>query len=99
MTRHDWEDGEPSLGLFLNGAAIPSPGPHGEAVHDDSFLLLFNSCAEPREFRLPRSRMGEEWALELSTADPDAPVDGARWRAHTVVDLAPHSMLVLRRVA
>ena len=31
MTRVDWDQGEPALGLFLNGDAIPIPGPHGDA--------------------------------------------------------------------
>ena len=72
MTSRDWEHGEAVLGMFLNGEAIPSPGPHGEEVEDDSFVLLFNAHAEDREFKLPRRRMGARWELELCTADPDA---------------------------
>jgi len=101
-TRVDWNEGEPALGLFLNGDAIPSPGPRGERVRDDSFVLLFNAVGDEREFMLPRPRMGRAWELELSTVDPTAGAGGAevpRYNAHTTVTLPGHSMLVLRRVA
>jgi glycogen operon protein len=99
MTRRDWDEGEPALGLFLNGDAIPSPGPRGEQVRDDSFLLLFNACPEKRELRLPRQRMGKEWALEISTAEPWTEPGGQVLAAHSWVTLPGHSMLVLRRSA
>jgi len=107
MTRHDWEQGEPALGLFLNGDAIPDPGPRGEPVRDDSFVLLFNASGEEQEFMLPRPRMGKVWELELSTADPTAGRAGGGWaggesprhEAHTAVALPGRSMLVLRRAA
>jgi glycogen operon protein len=103
MTRHDWDEGEPALGLFLNGNAIPSPGPHGERVTDDSFVLLFNACGEEREFTLPRARMGRAWEPAISTAEragvdlAGAGSESERYEAHTAVALPSHSMLVLRR--
>ena len=72
MTRRDWQGGEHVLGMFLNGGEIATPGPRGEDVEDDSFLLLFNAHGEDRAFMLPRRRFGAQWALELSTADPEA---------------------------
>ena len=98
MTRHDWEEGEQALGLFLNGDAIPNPGPRGEKVSDDSFLLLFNACDGDREFVLPRARMGKQWSLELSTAEPETQPGSSIYQAHTPVGVSTHSMLVLRRV-
>ena len=53
MTRRDWQDGEHVLGMFLNGREIPTPGPRGEDIEDDSFILLFNAIAEDRVFTLP----------------------------------------------
>jgi isoamylase len=95
MTKSDWQNGEPVLGLFLNGEAIPTPGPRGERIVDDSFLVLFNACAEERTFQLPRARLGPEWTLELSTADPDA--EPTVFKARSEVTLTGHSLLVLRR--
>ena len=57
--------------MFLNGQAIQQPGPRGEEVEDDSFVLLFNAHYEDREFRLPRRRMGRAGSWSCRTADPD----------------------------
>jgi glycogen operon protein len=98
MTQRDWNEGEPVLGLFLNGDAIPTPGPRGEEVDDDSFLLLFNAHSEEREFTLPRPRLGSQWELELSTVDPAAAPGSSRHAAQEQLSLPPHSLLVLKRV-
>jgi len=99
MTRRDWQGGEHVLGMFLNGREITTPGPHGEDVKDDSFLLLFNAHDEDRSFMLPRRRFGAQWALELSTADPEAPVGSAAYGARTQVDVMSRSLVILKRVA
>ena len=101
MTRHDWDSGPPSLGLFLNGDAIPNPGPHGERVTDDSFLLLFNAGGEEREFTLPRISMGRDWEVAIATADPaagESESEPEHHDAHTTLVLPSHSLVVLRRV-
>ncbi|MGI8412641.1 MAG: glycogen debranching protein GlgX [Solirubrobacteraceae bacterium] len=97
MTRRDWEGGEAVLGMFLNGMEILTPGPHGQDVRDDSFLLLFNAHAEDRVFMLPRRRFGASWMFELSTTDPGAESGSARYGARTEIALISHSMVILRR--
>jgi isoamylase len=99
MTRRDWEHGEAVLGMFLNGQAIANPGPHGEEVEDDSFVLMFNAHAEDREFTLPRRRMGARWELELSTADPGAESGSASYEPQAQIKVTAHSITILRRVA
>jgi glycogen operon protein len=99
MTRRDWEHGEAVLGMFLNGQAIANPGPRGEEVEDDSFVLLFNAHAEDREFKLPRRRMGTRWELELCTADPAAPPGSASYGPQELINVTAHSITILRRVA
>ncbi len=99
MTSRDWEHGEAVLGMFLNGQAIASPGPHGEEVEDDSFVLLFNAHDEDREFKLPRRRMGARWDLELCTADPTAQAGSASYDAQGLITVTAHSITILRRVA
>ncbi len=99
MTRRDWQGGEHVLGMFLNGREITTPGPHGEDIEDDSFLLLFNAHDEDRSFMLPRRRFGAQWALELSTADPEAPSGSASYGARTEVDVMSRSLVILKRVA
>jgi isoamylase len=97
MTRSDWQDGEHALGMFLNGREIPSPGPHGEDIEDDSFLVLFNAHDEDRAFVLPRVGFGRRWTLELSTADPDAAAGSARFDARAEIVLVWRSIVVLKR--
>jgi isoamylase len=99
MTRRDWEHGEATLGMFLNGQAIRHPGPHGERVTDDSFLLLFNGHGEDRQFMLPRRRMGLRWELELCTADPTASAGSVSYDAQATITVTDHSITILKRVA
>jgi len=95
MTQRDWqqENGR-TLGVFLNGAEIPSRTAHGEEVRDDSFLLLFNAHAEPVAFTLPTRRFGARWRVELATGD--APAD-EYLAARAEVVVPGRSLLVLRR--
>jgi isoamylase len=97
MTRTDWDDGEPVLGLFLNGDEIPNPGPHGERIRDDSFLLLFNAHGEERTITLPRQRFGTSWTLELATAEPDMEPGSSTHAAREQLVLPDRSMVVLKR--
>jgi isoamylase len=98
MTRRDWQGGERVLAMFLNGREIPTPGPRGEGVVDDSFLLLFNAHDEDRVFMLPRRRFGARWELVLSTADPEAAPGSFQCGARTEVPVITHSIVVLKRV-
>jgi glycogen operon protein len=99
MTRRDWNDGEHVLGMFLNGQDLPALGPFGEEIEDDSFLVLFNAHGEDRDFMLPRRRFGAQWALELSTAKPEADAGSLSYGARTEVHAVAHSIVILKRVA
>ncbi len=98
MTRRDWQDGECVLGMFLNGSEIPARGPQGQDIHDDSFVVLVNADSEECGVMLPRRRFGAQWALELTTEDPDAAPGSARYGARTEVKVPAHSMVILKRV-
>jgi isoamylase len=99
MTRRDWQHGEAVLGMFLNGRAILTPGPHGEEISDDSFVLLFNAHSEDRAFKLPRRRMGARWELELSTTDPALEAGSAAYDPQALINVTAHSITILKRVA
>ena len=99
MTSRDWEHGEATLGMFLNGLAISTPGPHGEEIEDDTFVLLFNAHNEDRQFKLPVPTMGKHWELELSTVDPDAEAGSEAYDARALVTVTAHSITILKRVA
>ena len=85
--------------MFLNGKEIDTPGPHGEDVQDDSFLILFNAHHEDRAFMLPRRRFGAQWTLELTTADASAAADSASYGARTEVPVISRSIVILKRLA
>jgi isoamylase len=99
MTQADWGRGDAlSLGAFLNGADIDARTRQGEPLVDDSFLVLFNAWSDPLSFRLPPARFGRRWALELSTAEPDLEPGAWERPVRGTVEVAPRSLLLLRRV-
>jgi glycogen operon protein len=96
MTDNDWHTGYArSLGVFLNGDAITEPGPRGDTVRDQSFLLLFNANREPVTFVLPGGRFGEAWDALIDTAS--TPGDTAvTYQAASSIELAGRSIMILR---
>ncbi|MDP9072917.1 MAG: glycogen debranching protein GlgX [Actinomycetota bacterium] len=97
MSESDWQEGyAKSMGVFLNGEAIPSPDSRGDRIVDDTFLVLFNAHHEPIEFTLPAQRFGKRWIRTLDTADTLAEGDQVDADQKTVVDA--RSLVVLRRV-
>ncbi|HXR41363.1 MAG TPA: glycogen debranching enzyme, partial [Acidothermaceae bacterium] len=97
MTESDWETGYArSMGVFLNGGGIGDPDPRGQAVVDDSFLLLFNAADSAIEFTLPSSEYGERWEIAVDTSSPLA-IDRPSLKAEGTVGVEARSVLVLRR--
>ena len=58
------------MGVFLNGQAINGKDQRGQAVVDDSFLVLFNGHHEETDWTLPK-QWGESWTVLLDTTAPD----------------------------
>ena len=108
MMASDWQTGYArSIAVFLNGSAITEPGPHGETVGDDDFLLLVNAHSAPVTFVLPGARFAAAWQLLVDTsaagqAGPAAGRGQARApgpaRAGTGVAVPGHAMMVLRGI-
>ncbi|MCM2576922.1 glycogen debranching protein GlgX [Streptomyces meridianus] len=99
MTQQDWQAVHArSLTVFLNGRAISEPGPRGERITDDSFLLLFNAGPEETAFTVPAGH-GLQWQTIVDTAVPEGVEPGAgRWvKAGDRLTLTHHSLTVLRR--
>ena len=98
MTQRNWQDGSQTLGVFLNGAEIPTLSAQGAPVIDDSFLILFNAQPEDVVFTLPAVAYGRRWAHELSTAEPDIEPGSELYPARGIVAVENRSLVVLRRV-
>jgi glycogen operon protein len=96
MARRDWDANAGQLGIFLNGEAIRRRSNIGEAITDDSFLVLFNAHHEAVSFLLPTRRFGSRWTLELSTSEPHRTAELLYSRVRLTLD--PRSLVVLRRL-
>jgi glycogen operon protein len=93
MTDQDWVARHArSLGVFLNGKAIPGHDEHGKPIVDDSFVLLFNGNSRSVYWTTPREH-GGGWRLLLDTdrleaeAEPRPVAERILTRARTVTVL------------
>jgi isoamylase len=104
MTEEEWVDGRVSaLGMFCNGNEIGDPGPRGEHLVNDSFLVLING-PEPAAFRLPEARWASTYELVVDTsfgytATQLGGFDGVWWKAGEDLVLESRSVCVLRKVS
>ena len=100
MQDSDWQRGfAKSIGVFLNGHAIPTPDGRGEPIIDNSFYLLFNAHHESMKFRLPTGPWGDRWVKMIDTHDPVPDLrDHHQHRAGDELPVESHSIVVLRRV-
>jgi isoamylase len=99
MSDEDWSTSfARAIGVFLNGNAIPWPGPRGETVVDEDFLVLFNAGSEPLAWVLPGEPFGACWEPVLDTASRPMFADAAELRpAGDTIALVDRSVVVLRR--
>jgi len=97
MSDEDWQKSfAKSLGVFLNGEAIPNLDDRGEPIVDDSFYVLFNAYHEPLTFRLPaRPEWGERWRKVLATGEA---VGEEIYAAGGEVPVGGRTVVVLERV-
>ncbi|GIH60601.1 glycogen debranching protein GlgX [Microbispora siamensis] len=99
MTDGDWHTGyAKSLAVYVNGDAISEPGPRGERIRDETFLLLINAHHENLTFALPGPELGAAWRPVLDTAEEDVrddPYAEEILPAGAKVCLADRSMRVL----
>jgi isoamylase len=99
MTQRNWRDNDAlTLGVFLNGAEIPTHSAQGAPVIDDTFLILFNAWEDAIVFTLPAVSFGRRWAHELSTAEPELEANSAIYAARGVVPVEGRSLVLFRRV-
>ena len=95
MTDDDWDNGYArAVGVFFNGAAIPTPDAFGGKVLDDDFYVMFNASDAPIAWTMPGKPFARSWIVELDT-EPSHD-HGIEVAAEDVVALIERSMLVLR---
>jgi glycogen operon protein len=95
MTGDDWHDHTlTSLGMFVSGAPLRSPGPRGEQQVDKSFAIFFNAGDKSVQVQLPENDWVELGDVVLST-NPRFPV-GTQVKAGDRMRLGARSVVVLR---
>ena len=91
----EWFDpAQQTLGMYLDGRGIRTRGAHGEAVVDDSFLLVLHADPEAVGFVLP----GPPWATSVRLVlDTAGTSDGGTGHAPgSSVEVSGRSLLLLR---
>ena len=97
MTDEQWEIGyAKSIGVFLDGNQIPSPGPQGQRISDDSFLLFFNAHYETMEFTLPSELEEKEWVKVIDTKEARFVQEEIAFTKGQAVPVTERSLVVLR---
>jgi isoamylase len=104
MSDEDWQAGfAKSMGVFLNGEAIPPRDERGERVVDETFYVMFNAHQERLEFRLPEEKWGGRWTEILNTSESTDRLaeeqPGPERGAGEVMAVEPWSLVLLRRIA
>ena len=95
MDDGDWNSAfARSVGIFINGDAIPGRDPWGQRIVDDSFLVILNAYYEPIDWTVPR-QWGEHWQVVLDTARPAG--NGTEVPATEPLEVEGRSILVLKR--
>ncbi len=99
LTDADWFDhGQCTLGMHLDGQGIRTPGPRGERVVDDSFLLVLHTGASDVGFRLPAAPYAVSYDVLLDTCAERPGPDAARQGLLAGTDLpVPGRSVVLLR--
>jgi isoamylase len=101
MSDEEWRVGfAKSIGIFLNGKAIPYLDERGRRVVDDSFFVLFNAHHEALEFTLPGPEWGNTAELLLDTYVLTGEGDrGKRFKAKSKVTVQGRALRLLRYLA
>jgi glycogen operon protein len=98
MTDEQWQIGHiKSLAILLNGDELPSPGPRGERISDDTFLVFFNAHYETIEFTLPDFLQERRWAVVIDTKEPRFVTEERLFTGSQAVPVVARSLIMLRR--
>jgi glycogen operon protein len=99
MTQEQWDVGyAKSIAVFLNGNKIPSPGPQGQKISDDSFLLFFNAHYETIEFTLPNGFQEDQWQMVIDTKEARFIQDDRIFTGSQKVPIVGRALVVLRQL-
>ena len=85
-----------SLGLMLNGDTLGDVDEAGEAINDDTFLIMLNCHHEPIQFFVPKPATVEGWEVIVDTNDPELAMNSRFCTTGDSLELTPLSLVVAR---
>jgi glycogen operon protein len=95
MTHEEWQkDFARCLGMWLNGEQLPETDYRGHALHDASFIVLFNAHHDKIDFHLPEPAGG--WFCEIDTSY-DTGIPSRQDAASGIYPLQGRSLVLLRQ--
>jgi glycogen operon protein len=98
MDEADWTQGHlRAIGFVLAGDAIEEKDSRGNAIVDDTFMVLLNAHHEAVEFLLPSSETSASWKLTLDTAQSDIPDPAPTFKSGERYTTQARSVAILRR--
>ncbi|MEM7555784.1 MAG: glycogen debranching protein GlgX [Cyanobacteria bacterium P01_A01_bin.84] len=99
MTEEQWNSGfAKAITILLNGEQIASPGPRGERIIDEVFLLCFNAHYEMLEFTIPSWLQEWEWSIILDTTKQLFARRGKRYPGDKPIMVEARSLVLLQRL-
>jgi isoamylase len=98
FTDKDWYDGGlRCIGMYLDGRKLRHRGPRGEAIVDESFLLLLHSGDDDGTFALPAAPWASSYRPVIdTTAVGGSPRSSALIKAGTDLAMTRRSVLLLQ---
>ena len=98
MNEENWNhDFAKSLGIFLNGKAIPSDGPKGEPITDNNFYIVFNAYEEELPYVLPSEEFGSAWIKVIDTHENSFEEKGGQsFASGDIIKVQGRSVVVLK---
>ena len=98
MTNEEWNAGwVRCIGVCLNGRTLEDVNGVGEAIRDETYMILFNPHTEPIRFFMP-ARPGTAWELEIDTAFPEK-AEKPVIPSGEYYEMVPRSTAVLKELA
>ncbi len=97
MTWEDWGNADlHAFGLLLRGDHIAGTDVHGNALEDDTFLILFNKGAATVRVKLPKAEADspKRWKVVFESERTRS-----SYAANATVPVDPHELMVLSPVA
>jgi isoamylase len=98
MSEENWShDFAKSLGIFLNGKAIPSDGPKGERLIDNNFYIVFNAYDGELPYILPSEEFGSAWVKVIDTHENFFEEEGGQsFAPGDIITVQGRSVVVLK---